>query len=283
MLSPARYQYTEEQLYEHAHELAGFNEPGDVGQILDDIAVEETRWQPVLSATIVTWFDNDLHILTAKRLAEGHRTHINVASTPTIRLAHQEAGLLLPESLLPQNTAFCFNGQIDPLNPFVTDSLSPSVAALPDNTDILSSKIGYLLAIKLGLGSELGRAREPIGRTSLARCIVGFSYLDNGGPSGEALYEPLVMLGAIVGIDSEVALQIPERTTSYSHIGWTPVDRYVKGVAAKSLLEVIPTAQPEDELEVCVRGLCNATSSTIVRSVDEIQYYLTEEGVMSPF
>jgi hypothetical protein len=277
MITTSRPQYTAEQIYAHADDLPGFTEPGDVFHILEDMPMRETRWQPVLSATIVTRLDGELHVLTGKRIAEGNTTHVNVASTPTMRVPPQEAGLLVVD-----HVPFCLAGNINPSHPFVSESLYPSVAALPDNSDVLASKVSNILALKLGLSSALESSQKPVGRTSLARCIVGFSYLDDA-PSGAPLYEPLIMLGAIVGLDQETAEQIPGTTSSYSHLGWAALDRYVHGVASKTLLDVIPKARPEDELEVCVKGLCNATSSTIVSNLDEIQYHLTEDGTLPPF
>lgn len=269
-----RLQYTVDQIHAHADELPGFMQPGDVFHILEDMLMHESRWQPVLSATVIARLEDKLHVLTGNRIAEGNRTHVNVASTPTMRIPPQEAGFLLAE-----NVPFCLSGDIDPLKPFVSESLYPSVAELPHNSDVLAAKVGHLLALKLELGSTLERSTSSVGRTSLARCIVGFSYLEDNA-TGEPLYEPLIMLGAIVGLDTEVAKGIPERTSSYSHLGWTPIDRYTHGVATKTLLEVIPAAKPEDELEVCIRGLCNTTSSTIVSNPEEIQHHLTEGGVM---
>lgn len=48
------------------------------------------------------------------------------------------------------------------------------------------------------------------------------------------------------------------------------IERYVHGVQTKTLREVIPGAAPEDELGVCVMGLCNATSMAIVDNPAEI-------------
>lgn len=277
MNTALRQQYTAEQIHGLGKELPGFTEPADAFDILEAMSVQVTRWQTVLSATLVTRLDDKLHVLTGNRVAEGNRTHVNVASTPTMRIPQQEAGFLLAE-----NVPFSLSGKIDPSRPFVSESLSASVADVPDNTDVLASKVGHLLALKLGLGSVLESSVGPIGRTSLARCIIGFSYV-NDNESGEALYEPLIMLGAIVGLESEATRHIPTRTSSYSHLGWTPVDSYARGVATKTLREVIPAAKPEDELELCIRGLCNATSSTIVGNSEEIQYHLTEGGVASRF
>jgi hypothetical protein len=254
-------------------DLPGFSEPSDVFTLLED--GWKTRWQTVLSTTVVANLDGGLHVLTGNRIAEGNRTHVNVASTPTMRIPSLEAGLLLAESI-----PFCLSGNIEPMKPFVSKSLGPSVAAVPDNSDELGSKVGNLLALKLGLGQAIERARKPIGRASIARCIIGFSYIEDNA-SGEPLYEPLIMLGAVVGLEEEAARTIPDRTSSYSHLGWTELHRYTHGVATKNLREVLVAAEPADELEVCVRGLCNATSSTIVNDAEEIQRHLTEDGILS--
>lgn len=270
----SRPQYTADQLRLHSKYLPGFSVPGDVFASLEDRS-NETLWQPVLSATIVANLDGELHVLTGNRIAEGNKTHVDVASTPTMRIPAQEAGMLLAEAI-----PFCLEGDISPMRPFVSESLSPSVANVPNNADVLAAKIGHLMALKLGLGRELERAMKPIGRTSLARCIVGFSYLEDD-VLGEPLYEPLIMLAAIVGLDAEVARKIPERTSSYSHLGWTELSRYTHGVATKNLSEVLAAATPTDELEVCIRGLCNATSSAIVSDPGEIQRQLTEDGILT--
>lgn len=276
--TPLRSQFTAEELYGLNEEsLPGFKSSDDVFRVLDIMPKNESLWQPVISATIVTKYDGGIHILTGNRISEGNRTHVNVASTPTMRIPAQEAGFLLSERI-----PFCLNGKIDPMNPFVSDSLSPSTPVIPDNSDVLSSKISHLLALKLELGSCLERSQQPIGVVSLARCVVGFSYLEDNYLN-KPLYEPLIMMGAVVGLDSRAAKEIPARTSSYSHLGWAPIDKYVHGVSNKRLHEVIPSAGPDDELEVCVRGLCNATSSMIVSDPSEIIRHLSEDGTINVF
>ena len=273
---PIRRQSTEAEIRAHAKEgcLPGFFEPSDVISAVRPGYLD--GWQPVLSATIVSRIDDELHVLTGTRSAEANMTHVNVASTPTIRLAIDEV-----EPLVIQDVPFYIAGSIDPLKPYVSDSLYPSTRGIPDNTEVISGRISYILALKLGLAETLETARYPIGRTSLARCVVGFSYLEDN-KDGEPLYEPLIMLGAIVGLDSGAALKIPNETISYTNLGWTPIDSYVRGIKTRNLLDVIPSAGPQDELEVCIRGLCNATSSSILSASDEIQYHLTEGGLASP-
>lgn len=273
-----RPRYTEADICSFRYdELPGFSREADVSHLFANIDAP-SLWQPVLSATIVTRLKSGLHVLTGKRTSIANTTHTNVASTPTMRIPTQEAGMFLVEQ-----TPFNLQGVIDPLRPFVSHSIYPSVVKLPDNTDPLASKVCALLASKLQLGSALESAQnQAVGRASLARYIVGFSYLEDNA-SGDPLYEPLAMLGTIVGLDSKIAEQIPSSTPSYSNLGWTPIGRYVHGVATKSLLEVIPTASPEDEIEVCIRGLCNATSSTILADPTEIQHHLSEAGMLPQF
>lgn len=268
-----RPQYTLEQIHAYSDELPGFNESADALEVLYDMQYMDNRWQPVLSATVVTRINNELHVLTGARGDEGNTTHVNVASTPTMRIPQQEARSLIVNT--DDAVPFCLFGEVEPSAPFVSRSLEPGTADVPDNTDPLSSKVSHLLALKLGLGSALERAREPIGHASLARCVIGFSYLHDDS-SGQALYEPLIMLGAVVGLEPEIAMQIPAQTDSYNRLGWARIDRYAKGVATKTLIEVMPNAQFSDELEVCVRGLCNATSSNIVSGYSDIQHHLTE-------
>jgi hypothetical protein len=275
--SPAelnRPQYTVEEMHMYADHLPGFEKTAEMSDIFGDLdTCEDSLWQPVLSATIVTKLDGVFHVLTGKRTAEGNTTHVNVASTPTMRLSPHEAGLFLLDKI-----PFCLNGEVNPLRPFVSESVDPSVARLPDSTDILSTRVAYLLALKLQLGTALEVAREPIGRASIARYIAGFSH--TGYESSEPVFEPLIMFGAVVGLRSGIAQQIPEETVSYANLGWAPIDQYVHGVATRTVTEVIPNASLADELEVCVKGLCNATSSTILRDPHEIQYHLSEGGVM---
>lgn len=273
IIKSSRPQYTEAEIRSLSHNLPGFMTPGDIFDIFTH-GDPKGLWQPVLSTTVVTRLNGSLHVLTGKRTAEGNKTHVNVASTPTMRIPAEEAGLLLAERV-----PFYLSGTVDPLRPFVSDSLTPSVAGLPDNRDVLASKVANLLALKLGLGPVFESSRRSVGRASLARCVAGFSYLDDDA-SGAPLFEPLIMFGVIVGLDQEAASQIPAETSSYSYLDWVPIDQYVRGVASRTLLEVMPKALPEDELEVCVRGLCNATSSTILRNVAEIQYHLTEDGIL---
>lgn len=271
-------QYTEADIRSFSDEqLPGFSSEADISRLFADIDAPGL-WQSVLSATIVTVLNDGPHVLTGKRTSTANTTHVNVASTPTRRIPTQEAGLLLVE-----RTPFSLGGVIDPSRPFVSHSVYPSVARLPNNNDPLASKVCALLASKLELGPALELAQyQEVGRASLARYVVGFSYLEDS-PEDGPLYEPLVMLGVIVGLDWKFAKQIPSKTPAYDNLGWVPVGRYVHGVATKSLLEVIPNASPEDEIEVCVRGLCNATSSTILAESQEIERHLSEEGVLPWF
>lgn len=268
-----RPQYTEAEIRANAAKLPGFDSPGNIKDIFTPYE-DRYVWQSVLSVTVVSRLEGALHVLTGKRTAGGNATHVNVASTPTTRVPVPHASFFLVDDV-----PFCLNGEIKPSRPFVSKSLSPSVASLPESTDVLAAPVGSLLAAKLGLGCAMESASRPVGCTSLARCVAGFSYLADND-SGEPLYEPLVMFGAVVGLDPTVARQIPIETKSYSNLGWAPLAQYVRGVKTRSVLEVIPSASPDDELEVCVRGLCNATSLAIVSDPDEIQRHITEEGIL---
>jgi len=270
--------YTATEIHDRAGELPGFASPGNIHDICIDMAAgRHSLWQPVLSAAFLARLEGELHIPTGVRAAKGNATHINVASTPTMRIPPEDA--ILATTSIPFN----LQGVIHPSRPFVSASLEPSVAKIPNSEDVLAAKIDKLLALKLGSGSVLeAYPRETAGRSSLARCVAGFSYLEDD-EEGKALYEPLIMLGAIVGLNRELAEQIPTTTSSYEKLGWTPIANYMHGVINKIVPEVIPAAKPEDELEVCVRGLCNATSSNILADINEIQRHLTEGGLLQPF
>lgn len=275
-LEPLRPLFTEAEIRANAlkGELPGFLEQSDVVSAVKDGYLN--GWQPVFSTTFVSRLDGELHVLTGTRSAEANTTHVNVASTPTIRVSIDEV-----DPLVYGRVPFYLAGKIDPSRPYVSNSLAPAARGIPDSTSILSGRVGYIMALKLGLAEALENAQAPIGRASLARCVIGFSYLEDN-ERDEPLYEPLIMLGAIVGLNVQVAEQVPDRTSSYGHLGWTPIDSYVRGIATKNLLDVIPAAQPRDELEVCIRGLCNATSSSILATPDEIQYHMTEGWVINP-
>lgn len=267
----ARRQYTEPEIRELSPYLPGFDSPADANEIFADPFALDNLWQPVLSATVVTSFEDRIHVLTGKRTSEGNTTHANVASTPTMRIPSQHAAFFVMDKAM-----FCLEGKIDPLNPFVSESATPNRTVIPESTDVLAAPIASLLAMKLDLGDIIDWTNKPIGRVSLARHIVGFSYLEDN-ESGEPLYEPLVMFGAVVGLAPQLVDHIPDQTRSYSNLGWTPIEQYVRGVKAKSVTEVIPSARPGDELEVCVRGLCNATSTAIVTNPYEIMRHLVDD------
>lgn len=186
----------------------------------------------------------------------------------------------MQDPLIGENVPFNLSGEIDPLHPFVSQTLYPSVAMLPDNTDVLAAPVGHLLAQKLELGSLLEASQKAIGRASLARCVAGFSYLEDT-PLGDPLYEPLIMFGAVVGLSTEAAQRIPEETVSYANLGWVPIDQYREGVVSKRVLDVLPSANPNDELEVCVRGLCNTTSINILSRKADIERHLSENGILT--
>lgn len=88
-----RPQYTSEEIHQKKNRLPGFDSPGDVFDIFNgNVSLNESLWQAVLSLTVVTYINKELHVLTGQRTVEGNITHSNVASTPTMRLAYPNAG-----------------------------------------------------------------------------------------------------------------------------------------------------------------------------------------------
>lgn len=251
--------YTAQEI-EQAH-LPGYGDPA----LLDESLSPETDWQTVLSLTIVTQTEDGLQVLDGIRRAESNPTHPNVVSTPTGRLPRSIAGAIFAEKgdARPIERGPWSIDTLDPQKPSIAERLTANIEAVPNREQPLSFVVGALMAGKLGCAQalELSSSNEPLAHASLATILAGFSYAaDRELPSGEIVpvYEPLLMLGTVVSVESPDVIQHSE---SYRSLSWVPLDSYLEGVRERKANELIPEITVEDEVSVCVRGLCLSTSA----------------------
>jgi hypothetical protein len=252
--------YTAQEI-EHAN-LPGFGEPVP----LDESFAHDTAWQTVLSLTIVAERDGELQVLDGIRRAESNATHPNVVSTPTGRLPRSVASAILDakSDVRPEGNPQWSIESLDPQRPTIVEQLRANIEPVPNREFALSYAVGALMAGKLGCSSalEATSSREPLAHASLATILGGFSYAaDREIPGGESVpvYEPLLMLGTVVTLHDKDVIQAT--TESYRSMSWVPLDAYLTGVQERKANELIPDITVEDEVSVCVRGLCLSTSA----------------------
>lgn len=271
--------YTEEQL--HTAVLPGFLEPATLGDSLQP----DTDWQTVLSLTVVHRGDNGVQILNGIRREDTNSTHPGIVSTPTGRLPRKMASAIITEktdSLEEIHDTTWTLGAVDSQNPKIIGQLSGNAQPVPDHEASLPYATGALLASKLGCSAilEASSSANPIGTVSLETLLAGFSYVRNDVDSDEPLFEPLIMLGATVRLYNPSI--IATTTESYRMNSWVDLESYKTGHANKDASLMLPGITSEDEVTVCVRGLCLATSSANIADERKLEQHISEPELISP-
>lgn len=258
--------YTEQEIQNQY--LPGFGELST----LDRTLAPETAWQTVLSLTVVAKTEGgELEVMDGIRRAESNPTHPDVVSTPTGRLPRSIASAILASKAdtRPADQPKWLIESLDPKTPVVVEQLRANIEAVPERESPLPYAVGALMAGKLGCAGalELASSKRPIAHASLATILGGFSYAsDRELASGETVpvYEPLIMLGSVITVEDKHI--IPNETESYRSISWVPLDEYLTGVREREAGRLITDISVEDEVSVCVRGLCLATSAANVEN-----------------
>ncbi|MBI5357275.1 hypothetical protein HZB74_00275 [Candidatus Saccharibacteria bacterium] len=266
--------YSREELFEL--NLPGFERDATFMDVVDPT----TDWQPALSLSIygVNPDSGQLDILTAIR-TEGTETHPMVISTPTGRFPKQFEGALIADKkdLVTEAPEFRID-EIDPTQNLTIATFDAKSEPIPDRNRILPYLTHEVLARKLGLGQHLQKTNdsEPIATVSLSEMIAGFSYCRDDKETGEPRWEPLVMYAAAILVKNRAI--IPRETKAYREIGWTKIDDFLVGHAQRKAKELVPTIDPQDEVGVCVRGLCLASSGSITRKPSIFTHLGIQEG-----
>lgn len=251
--------------------LPGYRSVAEVG----DVFGGENDWQPLLSLTIFRDADDGLELLTGVRREDVNPTHPGVVSTPTKRLPKAIAELLFKEKQgwLEQADLFRLEA-IDPTHPEVVGRFIGNSEPIPDNSSILPFVTADLLARKLGLAEALegSSADNPLGSVSIQSVLAGFSNATADPETGEHLFEPLIVFGAVAKVDRPE--DIPSITSSYRNISWVPIGDFIEGVDGKNAPLLIEGLTPEDEISVCVRGLCLATSRSNVIDASSLSTHI---------
>lgn len=256
--------YTEEELY-------SLNLPGFMSEAtLSEALAQDTDWQTVLSLTLVNQSENGFEIQDGIRRRETNPTHPDVVSTPTGRVPKSVARILVEQKFAAESheEPFWEIDEVAPQRPKVVTQLKGNIETLPNNEAILPFIAAGLLARKLGCAPALERAgaEKPFGTVSLSTVLAGFSYAADRFEAGQEihLFEPLLMLGAIVDVADKSSL--PVDSESYRAISWVKFSDYRQGFAGRAADMLIPGITAEDQVKVCVRGLCLATSNATIEN-----------------
>lgn len=251
--------------------LPGYKNPADISEVFQ----RDNDWQPLLSLTIFRESDAGVELLTGVRREDVNPTHPGVVSTPTKRLPRKIAESLFAgkEQNLQESDAFRLDS-IDPTHPVVAARFQGNSEDIPDNSSALPFLTANLLACKLDSADALESSNKdnPFGSVSLQSMIAGFSNATADEKTGKALFEPLIVFGAVAMLNRPDA--IPAATSSYRNISWVPVADFVEGVDQKNAPLLIEGLTPEDEISVCVRGLCLTTSRSNVIDLPGLSSHL---------
>lgn len=238
--------------------LPGFHQAATLSESL----FQDTAWQTVLSLTIFAETEDGLKIHDGIRREDTNDTHPGVVSTPTARLPRRIAHQLLRTKYgnLVGGESIVHLREVNPQQPQIITQLSGNAEALPDSESPLAYVTASLLAGKLGCAAALEQASSanPIGSVSLETILGGFSYAKDEPGTGGPLFEPLIMFGATVKLRDPTI--ITETTEAYRLNSWIDLEAFRKGYASRKVNVLIPGVSPQEEVEVCVRGLCLATS-----------------------
>lgn len=273
--------YTESELREL--NLPGFMVPARMDPRAPFSIFEDSHWQMVHNMSIVAHAGNVGYIATMIR-EPGNVTHENVVSTPTQRLTHHQAQevLTLKAPYLDEDDVgldyilptFLLR-EVNPSRPAVVARYGRNVERLDwvEPLHPLCSLTFDLLKTKLGF-EEPERAAllgERFGKVAIRRVLAGFSYVDDT-PSGEPLYEPLIMLGTVLVLHEPGISSLPERTSEYRGISWVPLEGFADRVGRRAVRDLIWNVTDKEEIEVCVRGMCLLTSIDSTHAERELAY-----------
>lgn len=276
-----RSRYTEEELYGLAEngKLPGFISPAEFGPEL----FQGTAWQPVHNMAVIKLDEREplsptvgLSILTAIRNRDANPTHPDVVSTPTRRMVNEQAAALLTEkdaSLQPAGRQAFQLSEVNPARPQLIAPFSPNLEPL-QRAGVLPTLAGTLLQEKLGLGALEPEERllwNRLGMVSLSKVLAGFSYVSDT-EAGVPQYEPIIMFGSVLS-SGLIPLPIVSDTNDYRNVSWTPAGEFPKNVQNRNVASLV-LASEWDEVYVCVRGMCLATSAQSVADLEDIRRHM---------
>jgi len=184
-------------------------------------------------------------ILTAVRDPFTNASHANTISVPTARI---------PASLLEPLIEVAENAEVQESTSLLDGQSVRSGHGR--GGDPLIFAVNALLGTKLGVWNALESDRLSYSAelVAIAHGRVPLGADESGG------FENIRMINILVTLESG-ATEFPEKTTSYSHILWTPVETFLKTVVSRD-----PATIGLDPFEYCVHGLCIATSFAYLKS-----------------
>jgi hypothetical protein len=197
----------------------------------------------VLALTVIDCNAPDREILLGVRVPATNRTHPGVVSTPTQRLQWPH--------LRPLCSGVGISGTSSDAVTFDLDQ-SPT-------SPLVRYAVDALLACKLDVGAALERGHLRY-EASIVSLTLGEALYPNLPPA-EGL-EEILMLNVLVGVWQGADL-FPRRSASYDPIAWVSAERFTQAVRSKDVFLLFPDGNP---LELCIYGMCVATSSSALES-----------------
>jgi hypothetical protein len=202
--------------------------------LLSSVSHPLSLYRPVLALTLVRRGSaGQFEILTGVRTPAANRTHQDVVSVPTLRVA-------------------------DPVAAEWLDTLSRRPDEPLAETDEVAREVANLLARKLGVADwlELGEIELRCRKLGAwqGTSVVGEN--DDGG----LVTENLTMFNACVEVVRGGEL-FPPSTASYDPLLWARVDDFLRMVVTR---EVGLLRADLDELLFCAYGLCLQTTARLI-------------------
>jgi hypothetical protein len=178
----------------------------------------------------------EARILTVVRNPATNQTHPNTLSVPTQRI---------PDALLADLTS---RPSLDAANPVLVSNVDTS------GHDAVIYAVESLLASKLGLADALESGafefEGAVGVTS-----TGDVHYPNEGVRGVRT-ERITMVNLIVLVRRGIDV-LPESTAAYTSLNWAPWQRLGQAASENDVTRLVPGLDP---VEICIHGLCIATS-----------------------
>lgn len=204
---------------------------------------------PVLALTIVDAsttasfesINSSSLVLVGVRDPETNSTHPNVLSVPTKRVPNGVLGAIEVE-ILQENS-------VGTSTTYILNELDPDQRTNGHNSLFFAVK--SILAEKLGVAEqiELGNVRFE---TRLEAMVVG-TVKHPDFEEKTCMYNASVLLTG--------ASLVPDKTSSYRSLIWTPSENFIRAAESKDLTEVSHELNP---FEFCIHGLCIMSSFNVL-------------------
>lgn len=208
-------------------------------------------YAPVISLTILKETDGQVQVLAGPRNPATNQTHPNVISVPTQRIA----------PLLAMGAAMDCEVESQTRKEQVFERRWRVFNDADEmDADIVGHIVASAIARKVGFEQLLVRHTNEV-RISLESFTLGQSFVDYDVASQMQTIEAIGMLNAAVRVPSDTG---QPRPVSYSSLKWFGIEEFQRGYREKDTLGMFPEFGL-DALEMCVHGVCMATTSAVLQ------------------